>query len=557
MPQMIKSFGVPENNVARWAGMVGSTFSIAQSAFAVPWGRLSDKIGRKPTILIGLCSTMVCFIIWGTASSLAMAIAVRFMMGAGNGNEMVPQKEFQPRAFSLMPLVWSVGSVFGPSFGGFFAQPAKQYPGLFGNSWLLTKYPFLLPNLMACIFYFISIIIAILFLNETLETKRHEKDWGLVLGEKISGLFHKKSHPHYYHEHHQRPSFIDDAEASAPLLTKPSALSKTKSEKAEAPPSMKEIFTPQVTIHIIAYTFLALHSVAFDQLLPVFLNFPRQVPDEHNTHLPFHFSGGFGLNSNRIGTILTFYGLACGIIQFFLFPPICARYGALNCFKAGTVIFPVVYVLLPFTALIQNTRLQFATLMCILLVKGFAVIVAFPCITILLTNSAPSVRILGTLNGFATTFSGLGRALGPSITGTTFSWGVKRGYVIPAFLFLALVSVVQAVPTWMIIEGDGPSREEDTDEETLFDDDDNDADDESDDASVNRTVFGGDAIAEVASGSDGEEDEDDAEMPPLRRVSSRASKASVGYGTISGTGSAHAKGDRVRRTSAAGKDLDI
>lgn len=88
LPEMIKSFGVPENNVARWAGMVGSTFSIAQSAFAVPWGRLSDKIGRKPTILIGLCSTMVCFIIWGTASSLAMAMAVRFMMGAGNGNGM-------------------------------------------------------------------------------------------------------------------------------------------------------------------------------------------------------------------------------------------------------------------------------------------------------------------------------------------------------------------------------------------------------------------------------------------------------------------------------------
>ncbi|KUI58170.1 hypothetical protein VP1G_05485 [Cytospora mali] len=479
LPEMIKSFGVPQNNVARYAGLVGSTFSISQSLFAVPWGRLSDKIGRKPTIIMGLISTMTCFIIWGTASSLAMAIAVRFIMGAGNGNvgiirtmvaEMVPQKELQPRAFSIMPLVWSVGSIFGPSFGGFFARPAERYPSLFGDSWLFNRYPFLLPNLMACLFFFVSVVVATLFLHETLETKRHQKDWGLLLGEKISQPFQKK--PHYHHERHHRPSFVD-AEASAPLLPKSGVVPKTKSE---APPTMKEIFTPQVTTNIIAYTFLALHSVAFDQILPVFLNYPRQVPDEENTHLPFHFSGGWGLSSNSIGTILTIYGLGCGIIQFFLFPPVCSRFGTLRCFKAGTLIFPVIYILIPYTALIQNTRLQLVALMVLLLAKGFAVIVAFPCITILLTNSAPSVRILGTLNGFATTFSGIGRALGPSITGATFSWGVKRGYVIPAWWFLAVISTVQAIPAWMIVEGDGPSREEDTDEETLLDEDDSDDD---------------------------------------------------------------------------------
>lgn len=94
LPEMIKSFGVQDNNVARWAGLVGSTFSISQSAFAVPWGRLSDKIGRKPTIITGLISTMICFIIWGTASSLAMAVCIRFIMGAGNGNGAI--SPFEP-----------------------------------------------------------------------------------------------------------------------------------------------------------------------------------------------------------------------------------------------------------------------------------------------------------------------------------------------------------------------------------------------------------------------------------------------------------------------------
>lgn len=244
--------------------------------------------------------------------------------------EMVPWKELQPQAFSLMPLVWSIGSVFGPSFGGFFARPAQQYPGLFGDSWLLNTYPFLLPNLVAFLFFFISVVVATLFLHETLETKRHERDWGLMLGEKISRSFKKKSR--YVHDRNHRASFVD-AEASAPLLPK-SAGSSTK--KDDSRPTMKEIFDPQVTITIIAYTFLALHSVAFDQVLPAFLDFPRQVHNEENTHLPFQFSGGFGLNSSEIGMIFTVYGLACGVIQFFLFPPVCNRFGALRCFKAGS-----------------------------------------------------------------------------------------------------------------------------------------------------------------------------------------------------------------------------
>lgn len=245
--------------------------------------------------------------------------------------EMVPWKELQPQAFSLMPLVWSIGSVFGPSFGGFFARPAQQYPGLFGNSWLLKTYPFLLPNLVAFLFFFISVVVATLFLHETLETKRHERDWGLKLGEKISRSFKKK--PRYVHKRHHRASFVD-AEASAPLLPKSGAAVVMQRDNSQ--PTMREIFDPQVTITIIAYTFLALHSVAFDQVLPAFLDYPRQAHNDENTHLPLQFSGGFGLNSSEIGMIFTVYGLACGIIQFFLFPPICNRFGALKCFKTGS-----------------------------------------------------------------------------------------------------------------------------------------------------------------------------------------------------------------------------
>lgn len=83
---MIRGFGVKRDEVAKWAGVTSSVFSICQSITAVPWGKASDRFGRKPVLIYGLISTMICFIIWGMSTSLTMAITIRAIMGGGNGN---------------------------------------------------------------------------------------------------------------------------------------------------------------------------------------------------------------------------------------------------------------------------------------------------------------------------------------------------------------------------------------------------------------------------------------------------------------------------------------
>lgn len=72
--------------------------------------------------------------------------------------------------------------------------------------------------------------------------------------------------------------------------------------------------------------------------MPVFLNYPRYVRDE-NTQLPFKFVGGFGIGSDKIGTIYTVYGIACGLIQFFMFPWLCARFGVLHVYRVASKFF--------------------------------------------------------------------------------------------------------------------------------------------------------------------------------------------------------------------------
>jgi hypothetical protein len=139
-----------------------------------------------------------------------------------------------------------------------------------------------------------------------------------------------------------------------------------------------------------------------------------------------------------------------------------------------------------------------------MLVKGFVVIIGFPCTTILLTNSASSLRILGTLNGFATTFSGLGRAIGPAGVGAVFSWGVAKGYAIAPWWLLGVIAMVGAVPAWFIVEGEGPTRSlgeggEEREEESLLAGGE-EQDEEEEDVAVLEAVDGG-----SDSGEDGEE----------------------------------------------------
>lgn len=142
-------------------------------------------------------------------------------------------------------------------------------------------------------------------------------------------------------------------------------------------------------------------------------------------------------------------------MQFLVFPPVARKYGVLNCLKVCAVTFPLVYIVTPFTALIQDPIQQQVVMFVIMLFKCVAVIFAFPCSTILLTNSALSLRILGTLNGAATSVSAVGRASGPAISGLTFTWGAEHGYIVVPWWTLATLTLIGAIPVWFLVEMEG------------------------------------------------------------------------------------------------------
>ncbi len=252
LPQMIESFGVPKNDVARWAGITSAVFSLSQAATGIAWGRASDQFGRKPVILAGMTCTMLTSLLFGLSRSLPWAIVARSLAGAGNGNvgiirtavaEMVPWKELQPKAFSIMPLVWTIGSIFGPGFGGVLADPASRYPEVFGNIKFFINFPFALPNLVASLFFLVCVSVGILFLKETLETRRHRRDYGRVLGRFLLAPFvRRQKKPKWQRHDEQASSLLKHSRiSSVSTMSGRSEFSSEQKTAKQSPPTYREV----------------------------------------------------------------------------------------------------------------------------------------------------------------------------------------------------------------------------------------------------------------------------------------------------------------------------
>ena len=477
---MVQSFNVPTDQVAKYAGLMSAVFSLSQAFTGIAWGRASDRFGRKPMIMLALSLTMVAGLLFGFSRSLQWAFVARSFQGLSNGNvgiirtavaELVTEKELQPRAFSIMPLVWTIGSIFGPALGGSLVYPAERFPKLFGNSQVLKDYPFALPNVLNSTLFIVGVGSGFLFLHETLAEKKHKRDVGLKIGKLLTRSCRKRD---------RKPWRVDpDGDAIEPFLpgsasqmSSPTSVRKQSLPHSNGGIGWGQVFTRQSNINLLVYTFLAMHSVAYDQLLPVFMHYPVQSSKDPGVKLPFRFAGGFGIESPRIGMWFMVYGIYGMLVQFLVFPVMARRFGVLNSLKLCCVIFPLVYIATPFTALLPTSNLREGVNLVLMAFKGFCAIFSFPCSTILLTNSAASLKVLGTLNGVATSISALGRASGPAISGLAFTMGVDAGYVIVSWWILALIAVIGAIPVWWLEELDGfTTTTDDPDEDTLDYDD--------------------------------------------------------------------------------------
>ena len=160
------------------------------------------------------------------------------------------------------------------------------------------------------------------------------------------------------------------------------------------------------------------------------------------------------MSTKAIGFMLAVQGIYSLLAQLFLFPRIVKCFGELKAFRMVSVSFPLLHFLTPYTVLLPE-RLQQPALYGCLLGKITAHVIAFPSINLLLTNSAPSMLVLGMVNGAGASTASLSRALGPTVSGTLQALGNKLGYVGLAFWVCGIVSTIGAAESFFMREGGG------------------------------------------------------------------------------------------------------
>ncbi|OIW32111.1 MFS general substrate transporter [Coniochaeta ligniaria NRRL 30616] len=503
---MVQDFNITEDEskISFYAGLVTSAFTFAEFSTGVMWGRLSDKVGRKPVLLTGLAGTGLSVLVFGFSPNLTVALVARALGGLLNGQvlsltpayrnigvlqttvgELITVKEHQPRAFTVMPMVWCLGSIIGPMIGGLLARPVKAFPSIFAPGSLWDQYPYLLPNLFSAVCVFMGLIVGVLFLEETHEEKKHKRDRGLELGKRLLSYFQQSKSSNSRGKCLEEEPLLDGGEqlpgyqstdttqrlasVAGPGLPPSLDLENSVITRVAAPerPSSPVIFTRPVVLIIITYGILAFHTMTFDQLFPVFLSTDPPAHPEPPS-LPFKFVDGFGYDEQKIGLILSVQGLYSMFSTFFFFPFVNRRLGNLFMFKMMSLLYFLIYLTTPYLVLLPK-NLQLVGVYLMIIWKCTFATMAYPSNAMLLTNAAPSTTTLGTINGVAASTASLCRAFGPTISGLLYGLGLKTGYSGLAWWSTALVAIAGAYISLQIKETRGRFDEKADDVENAID----------------------------------------------------------------------------------------
>ncbi|MCO5559244.1 hypothetical protein L7F22_012839 [Adiantum nelumboides] len=173
--------------VGMYAGIVESAFAAVQTLTVLQWGRASDKLGRRPIIVSGLIGSSISTLLFGLSKSFWFLVAARCLNGALNGNVVPYWRDGVDRSLQRCQGLLAVAAHVGrrllprPAIGGYLSRPALRYPHLFaahgslGFNGLWEEYPYFLPCVVSACITWISVLLGVFFLEETLPSKVQAK----------------------------------------------------------------------------------------------------------------------------------------------------------------------------------------------------------------------------------------------------------------------------------------------------------------------------------------------------------------------------------------------
>lgn len=430
LPDMASTFPeVEPSQVGVYVGTIASAFALAQFATNYFWGALSDRIGRKPVILLGTLLTALCFVGFGFCKTLGQAIAVQALMGLVNGNQglvstclgEITDRSNQSKAFTYLPVLYGIGGITGPLVGGLL---------VFENIPFTKKanpYPYLAPNLFSAAVLLVDFGVTAFFMEESLEDAGPLPQFGKRISRKVRHLFAwlwqftgLSQHPTYLRVSNPTLDDTDTAEEGEDHDSDLDSASEISDRvMLHEPLTWSELFTRDTVLLLLTYLIFALCNVSFNSLFPIFTQ--AKPP------------AGRNLTPREIGLSQGFAGLVTILFQICVFNRLRGKMGNRWSYRAGLFGFGISFLLMPLVGYkgepgngFTRQYILLAVELCsVLLIKTVASVGGLTSALLLITNTAPNHAVLGALNGLAQTLSAAGRSVGPFLSGGLFTLTAK------------------------------------------------------------------------------------------------------------------------------------
>ncbi|MBM53444.1 MAG: hypothetical protein CMB36_00215 [Euryarchaeota archaeon] len=358
-------------SIGIWVGLLMTSYSAAQFLFSPVWGGLSDRIGRRPVLMIGLVGNTVFFTMFGLANTLFMALVARFLAGVFNGNIAVARayigdvstpKQLATR-MGLIGAAFGLGFTIGPFLGGELSSPAERW-GIFADT-IFESYPYLLPCILASVLSIFSLLLAFKYLPESLGTEsrssRSTQSWMATM--------------------------------------------KQTSYNVKRMLGTKNIGSLMWVTFLYMFGFTVMHAV--------FILFTQMDPAQ----------GGLGFSEADNGRIFALIGIIGIITQGGLIGPLTRKYGSLFILRSGSILSGVGLTLIPYSSLNYVWAWMLVITGCIAIGNGLFQ----PSSSTVLTTMARKEKYeLGSVMGAQESLSSLARILGPLTGGYVWTITVER-----------------------------------------------------------------------------------------------------------------------------------
>eukprot|EP01133_Synstelium_polycarpum_P007418 gene7418-8677_t len=472
------------NMVGYYAGYVASSFSLAQFCSSFFWGKMSDRVGRKPILMLGSIGSIISVLCIGLSWNLPLLITARVINGTLNGNigvvktyiGEITDRTNQVEAFGWIGLTWGLGSILGPVIGGMLIKPTESMPWLFGTSGLFKEFPYLLPNLVIAMSTTAGCLFIFFYMKETLKKEQPiEMETTLItISANAEDPTTSSSSPvdtqRSSNGYTKMTDEDEDDDKVVQIITLDGSINKeSKEDSTSGTTSYNNIIldTPEIEEEeknkvtnsnynpnvfknklIIASTCLyaisGLIYTMYDEAFPLWAI--AKVSE-----------GGLGFNSHKVGIVGALGGVSVIVMQILIVKPVTSRLGIIRTFKFGCIVTAVVFATIPLCTYLASSEemsrprqvLFWSVFVLLVFVRNLSGQLVFTPVMTLINNSATS-RSKGAANGLGQSLVALCRTIAPTVAATSMAWSLTPGHPFPinhffVFILMSLIAIAPAI----------------------------------------------------------------------------------------------------------------